>query len=138
MVHRIEIATLMRVVPAIHPQVPLHHSRHLQSCIGGAEDGLAEIVEAMSHVAHADGFAVDGVVDALAEHVLAPDVVRKKTGQEGGDGGMGKHTRQCSWWKTEIQRVPSLWMSSCAIVSGRLSAARRAERDTKPLPSGMG
>jgi len=133
--YRWEIATLMRVVPAINPQVPLHHGRGLQSGIRSAEDRLAEIVEAMSHVAHADGFAVDGVVNPLAEHVLAADVVRQ---DNKGRMGMGdeKRTRQCSWWKTEMQRVPSLWMSSLAIASGRRPASRRAGRETKPLPSG--
>lgn len=67
----------MRDVPAVDTKVPLHDCGGLESGIRGAEYGLAQVIEAMSHVAHADRVAVNGGVDALAEHVLVADVVRK-------------------------------------------------------------
>lgn len=86
--HRREIPTPAHVPPAIDAQVPLHHGGGLERGIRRAPDGLPEVVEAVGHVAHADGLAVDGGVDALAEHVLAGSAGEKETGK--GMGEMGE------------------------------------------------
>lgn len=91
--HRREIPTPVHVPPAIDAQVPLHHGGGLERGIRRAPDGLPEVVEAVGHVAHADGLAVDGGVDALAEHVLVGSAGEKKTGRGKGDGGDGGELR---------------------------------------------